>query len=146
MFLKVLVIGYGNTLRSDDGAGKIVANEVAKRRWENVRSLCVHQLTPELAQEIACASTVIFVDASLSDSETLQVKRLIPQPTAISLGHLGEPRSLLALTQAIYGKIPPAYWILIPAVNFEFGEKLSPITEGAVMAALEEIKCLSRVC
>ncbi len=58
------------------------------------------------------------MDGSLSDSETLQVKRLTLQPTAISLGHLGEPRSLLALTQAIYGKIPPAYWILIPAVNF----------------------------
>ena len=91
-------------------------------------------------------SSDIFVDASLSDSETLQVKRLTLQPTAISLGHLGEPRSLLFLTQAIYGKIPPAYWILIPAVNFEFGEKLSPITECAVMAALEEIKRLSRVC
>ena len=143
MFLKVLVIGYGNTLRSDDGAGQIVANEVAKWRWANVRSLSVHQLTPELAEEIACASTVIFVDASLSDSETLQVKRLTLQTTAISLGHLGEPRSLLALTQAIYGKIPPAYWILIPAVNFEFGEKLSSITECAVMAALEEIKRLT---
>ncbi len=43
---KVLVIGYGNTLRSDDGAGKRVAELVAEWQLLNVRSLLVHQLTP----------------------------------------------------------------------------------------------------
>ena len=143
----MLVIGYGNTLRSDDGAGQIVAKEAAKWRRANVRSLYVHQLTPELAAEITAANVVIFVDAYLSDSERLEIKRLMPQQATVNWGHREEPRSLLALTQAIYGKIPPAYWILIPAVNLEFGEKLSPVTECAVIAALETIKrlCFTQV-
>ncbi|MGF1587982.1 MAG: hydrogenase maturation protease [Pleurocapsa sp.] len=61
-----LVIGYGNTLRSDDGAGQSAANQIAAWGLPNVRSLAVHQLTPELAEDIANADTVIFVDAVIS--------------------------------------------------------------------------------
>ncbi|MGK7874547.1 MAG: hydrogenase maturation protease [Xenococcaceae cyanobacterium] len=143
--LEVVVIGYGNTLRSDDGAGQLVADEVAKWELPNVRSLRVHQLTPELASDIANASTVIFVDAVAPESKTLsevEIQRLEPDDTGVGLGHTGNPRSLLSLTQAVYGNVPPAYWILIPAVNFDFGEQLSPMTENAAIAALAIIKRL----
>ena len=35
---------------------------------------------------------------------------------------------------------PPAYWILIRSVNFDFGEHLSPITQQASILALEKIR------
>jgi hydrogenase maturation protease len=60
---QVVVIGYGNTLRSDDGAGQQVATLVEDWQLPQVRSLAVHQLTPELAAELATAQMVIFVDA-----------------------------------------------------------------------------------
>jgi len=59
-----LLIGYGNTLRSDDGAGQKIANIVSEWNLPQWRSLSVHQLTPELALDIAQADLVIFVDAT----------------------------------------------------------------------------------
>ena len=141
-----LVIGYGNTLRCDDGVGQKVAETVANWNLENVRSLARHQLTPELAEDIAKANTVIFVDAVAISPETpleIEVQTLEgSQIDPSSLGHSSNPRSLLGLTQALYGKIPPAYWILIPGVNFGFGEQLSPTTEQGLIVALEKIKLL----
>jgi Ni,Fe-hydrogenase maturation factor len=60
----VLVIGYGNTLRRDDGVGVRAAELIAADpRLAHARVLAVHQLTPELALDIGAVSLVIFVDA-----------------------------------------------------------------------------------
>ncbi len=144
---KILIIGYGNTLREDDGAGQIVAREIAKQNYNNVKCLAVHQLTPELAEEISKASQVIFVDALIisngSESEQITVKPIKkPLLANISTGHVGYPRSLLSLTQALYSNVPPALSILIPAVNFEFGEQISPVTQQGIKEAIAAIEKL----
>ncbi|MDJ0573859.1 MAG: hydrogenase maturation protease [Xenococcaceae cyanobacterium MO_234.B1] len=144
--MNYLVIGYGNTLRSDDGAGQKVVEAITEWNLKNVRSLALYQPTPELAEDIAKADTVIFVDAAVAakgkTQATVEVQQLKSGNGDASLEHSCNPRSLLSLTQAIYGKIPPTYLILIPGINFDFGEKLSPITESAVSLALEKIKQL----
>ncbi len=62
----VLVIGYGNTLRGDDGAGCYVAERLCALNHEpGLKVLSLHQLTPELAQPVAEAGLVIFIDASI---------------------------------------------------------------------------------
>ncbi len=142
---KKLIIGYGNTLRSDDGVGQWVAEQVEMWKLPNVRSLCVFQLTPELAEEISNAKLVIFVDAiaNLDQTESnIQIKPIQPENINISLGHKSDPRSLLYLTQTLYGYVPTSYWLLIPAINFDFGESLSPITQQASFIALEKIRAL----
>ena len=67
--MNFLVIGYGNTLRSDDGAGQRVAEKIGQWELPGVGALAVHQLTPELAENIAQADAVIFVDAVATNSE-----------------------------------------------------------------------------
>jgi hydrogenase maturation protease len=118
---QVVVIGYGNTLRSDDGAGQQVATLVEDWQLPQVRSLAVHQLTPELAAELATAQMVIFVDA-YPESSTVQVHSLTDQvpETTDRLGHTSNPRSLLNLARTLYDATPTAWWVLIPAVNFDF--------------------------
>ena len=64
-----LVIGYGNSLRRDDGAGLLLAASVAAdmaAAGEPVRLVQVQQLAPELAEEIAAPHVggVIFVDTT----------------------------------------------------------------------------------
>ncbi|MGB3511128.1 MAG: hydrogenase maturation protease [Microcoleaceae cyanobacterium] len=143
---EILIIGYGNTLRSDDGAGQRVAELVAEWNLPNVRSLPVHQLTPELAEAISEAELVIFVDAYPATAEQgLQVHQLCDYPPYPplergGLGHTGDPRSLLSLSQLVYNNAPPAWWILIPAVNFEFGEEFSPETAQGITDALSQIR------
>ena len=138
---EILVIGYGNSLRSDDGAGISVAETLAQQQRENLRSLAVHQLTPELAADIANSDKVIFVDAAINLA-SVTVQSLEPEPRGGEFGHTGNPRSLLFLTQAVYGLVPPAWWVLIPGVNFEFGEQFSAITEEGIGLALKEIEKL----
>ena len=60
-----LVIGYGNTLRGDDGIGPAVAEAVAALGLPGVRVIVAHQLTPELAADLADAQLVVFVDAAV---------------------------------------------------------------------------------
>jgi len=60
-----LVVGYGNTLRGDDGVGPRVAELLAADpRLAGAVVLARHQLTPELAADIAEAALVVFIDAS----------------------------------------------------------------------------------
>jgi Ni,Fe-hydrogenase maturation factor len=59
----ILLIGYGNELRSDDGIGQRVSNLIASWKLENLYTLCVHQLTPELAEILVNFDVAIFVDA-----------------------------------------------------------------------------------
>ena len=141
--MNFLVIGYGNTLRSDDGAGQKVAEKIAEWELPEVRSLAVHQLTPELAEKIAQADVVIFVDAVATNSEnpvSVRIQQLQAADDNPSLGHSCNPRSLLSVTQILYGKVNRAYWVLIPAVNFDFGEEFSSLTQQGIDIALNQVK------
>ena len=61
----VLVVGYGNSLRGDDGIGWHAAGLlVTDPRLAGARVLAQHQLVPELAADISQASLVVLVDAA----------------------------------------------------------------------------------
>ena len=62
---EVLVIGYGNTLRGDDGVGPRVVEAIGTLGLPGVRTLICPLLTPELADPISRAEKVIFVDAAM---------------------------------------------------------------------------------
>jgi hydrogenase maturation protease len=129
---KVFVIGYGNTLRGDDAAGIRAAELIAKRRPE-IECVCMHQLMPELAEQIAESDTVIFFDADVNVVQP-NVRLVVPsveddQPRT----HFISPESLLRLSQLLYQRMPlKAYVIGIPASQFEFSEELSESTKKAV--------------
>ncbi len=59
-----LIIGYGNEIRGDDAVGPRIAALVNDWKLPAVTALAVHQLPPELAEPIAAAQQVVFVDAS----------------------------------------------------------------------------------
>jgi hydrogenase maturation protease len=139
----VLLIGYGNALRSDDAAGLKVSDAISSWRFVNVSTYCVHQLTPELAEILAKVDIAIFVDAYLATVE--QGVRMCPIEltyTNVTMGHSSNPSHLLALTQALYGYSPQGWWVIVPGVNFELGESLSPVAQQGVKIALEKINHL----
>ena len=143
--METLIIGYGNTIRRDDGAGPAVAEMMANQSLPGVQSRWVHQLTPDLAAEIATVDCVFFVDAILWTSDVspkVQIQSLEPYHRDNSLGHHCDPRSLLALSGLLYDRIPHAYWVLIPAVDFEFGETFSEVTQMAIPIAVDKITYL----
>jgi hydrogenase maturation protease len=151
---QLIVIGYGNTLRSDDGAGHKLAEIVATWELPQVRSLPVHQLTPELAAEIAEVEIAIFVDVypvnelSIAETGEAEIRSIPIHPSTYrhdtyvceGSGHTADPHSLLCLSEVAYGHAPTAWWILIPALKFEFGEQLSPLTRSGIAKALQKIE------
>lgn len=141
--MNTLLIGYGNTLRRDDGLGFRVAEAVETWQIPGVKALPCHQLTPELAADIAEADRVIFVDATLPQDphSPIVVQRLLPKAGPSSLqGHHSDPKSLLSLTQALYRQQPIAYSMLLPSWDMGYGESLSPIAQVGLNQGLRLLK------
>jgi hydrogenase maturation protease len=140
----LLVIGYGNTLRRDDGVGPRVAEAVEKLKLPGVRTLVCQQLSPEHAAPISLAKTVIFVDAAVDAPRQVQLRRLEPNNTSQLMAHAADPRTLLALSRDVFGQVPHAWWLTIPAMNLEFSEELTPEAERGCVEAVEKIQSLCR--
>jgi len=139
---KLLVIGYGNTLRGDDGVGPRVAEAVGALGLPGVRTLSCQQLSPEHAAPIALADTVIFVDAAVDAPQEVQWRPLTPNDTSQLLAHAADPRTMLALSRDVFGHVPRAWWLTIPAERMEFTEELTPAAERGCAEALARIQAL----
>ena len=111
----LLVIGYGNTLRRDDGVGPKVAEAVAALALPGVRALACPLLTPELAEAVSQARVVIFVDAAVDAPREVQLRKLAPAGTSQIMAHAASPATLLALARDVFGHAPEAWWLTIPA-------------------------------
>lgn len=123
---RVLLIGYGNTLRGDDALGPM-AVERLRTQLGNAEFVSCHQLTPELAERLSACDLALFVDAaSNGDPGTVEVKELSPEPAdEASLTHHVNPAALLELAQALYGRAPRAMLVTGAGANFESNEGLS---------------------
>jgi hydrogenase maturation protease len=137
---KVLVIGYGNTLRGDDGVGPRVAEAVGHLGLPGVRTLICPLLTPELADPISRAGKVIFVDAAMDTPHEVQWRNLEPNATSQIMAHAADPRTMLALARDVFGHVPQAWWLTIPAMDFGFGEELSPTVQRDFGVAVNKIR------
>ena len=124
-----LIIGYGNDLRSDDGAGIRAATMIAARDLA-ARVIACQQLTPELVDDIAAAAQVVFIDAYAADERgaRLRIERIGDGDMSRSQGHRGDPAALLDLARRLNGRAPEAWVVGIPAYCFDAGEAISRAT------------------
>lgn len=135
-----LVIGYGNELRQDDGAGRRVADEVTSWSRACTRVISVVQLTPDLAADIAEVEQVVFVDAC-EGLEKLRVETIeADDEGGLSSSHHTSPSYLLHLAKHLYNHTPVATWLMLPARDFGLGESLSEQAQQGVDDALIWLK------
>ena len=137
---KTLIIGYGNPLRSDDGAGWQAARLLEERiQNPDVTVLARHQLTPELADDLSRVDRVIFIDASTAQTPgTFAWKEIHPAPAAPeAFSHDCDPPALLALARALFGVSPQAFMLEIGAGDFGYGGRLSPVVEARMEEVVE---------
>ncbi len=133
---RCLILACGNTLRSDDGVGPRLAEWAAERFREDprVRVIARQQYTPDLAEDVAAADSVLFVDASVK-SPAGRV-RLTPVSSRSSAAdqssHELSPNQLLGLTRSLYGSIKSHAMLLTVGVgSTELGESFSQPVESA---------------
>jgi hydrogenase maturation protease len=137
---RCLILACGNPLRSDDGIGPWLA-EWAEERFagdDNVRILARQQWTPDLAEDIAHAEHVLFIDCSI-EAEAGSVKIAPIEPVAAKAGvathHQGAPE-LLALSQQLFQASPRGAMLLtIAAGSTELGETFSEAVLDAIPQA-----------
>ncbi len=149
----LLIIAYGNSLRRDDGAGlrlgEMIADICRKRRL-GVKHIAAHQLTPELALDVAEdeVSAVIFTDArvvSEDDERHVPDIRVRPLPSESGgprLGHHLRPPTVMAYARLLYAKSPPAWIATVPGVDFNHGEGLSAVAETALASLPDALDAL----
>jgi hydrogenase maturation protease len=138
----VLIVGYGNPLRSDDGIGWHAARLLATDpRLEGARVLAHHQLTPELAADVSRASLVVLVDAAAEgDPGSVAVRRIgSPPPTPITWSHHLDPATLAGLADALYGVVPPIVLVSVAASSFAQGDRLSDPLQRALCEVVEVV-------
>jgi hydrogenase maturation protease len=137
-----LVIGYGNTLRRDDGAGPRVAEKIGAMNLPGVSVYVCHQLTPEIADVISQSEGVVFVDAAVN-ATGVELREIQPQLDGRILAHATDPRSLLGLAGQLFGDQPRAWTLAIPAEDFGYGDEMSPRTQEACRTAVGQIQTLA---
>ncbi|MGA3135248.1 MAG: hydrogenase maturation protease [Terracidiphilus sp.] len=142
---RCLILACGNTLRGDDGVGLWLA-EWAERRFAgqaDVRVIARQQWTPDLAEDIARADSVLFIDCSLDSAPgSIQLIPVEPAPAGQghSTHHLGAPE-LLALARELYDSQPlNAQLLIIGAGSIELGEAFSPAVTAALPQACRLIE------
>ncbi len=129
------VLGSGNPLRGDAGAGPCLAERVAAGSLPGVTALALPRLVPELAARLAECKGVVFADA---DAGSLRpaLRPLRPRKRFVFRGHVGDPAGLLALTRLVFGSAPRAWWLRLSAREFGLGHNLAATARGGLEAAI----------
>jgi hydrogenase maturation protease len=144
----VLVIGYGNALRTDDGVGWHAARLLAgDPRLADVVVVAEHQLTPELAFDLSLASLVVLLDATTETPAGTVTVRSIAEPGAAAgeaagvppgaSSHHVDPELLLVLARQLYGRAPEAVVVSVGVSEMGLGEGLTPAVEAALPAVAD---------
>ncbi len=135
---QVLLIGYGNPGRLDDGLGPALAKEFEKKKLPSVDVDANYQLTVEDASAVAKHEIVIFADASVSGNEPFYFEAIQPKPAVSFSSHSVEPQAVLALAQELFGSLAKGYVLGIRGYQFnEFGERLSDKAKDNLKKAVE---------
>ena len=107
----ILIIGIGNSGRSDDGLGWLMLDGI-KMRFSHVEVLYRYQLQIEDAEILSHYTTVIFVDATKEHTETgFYFKSCDPNMGLGLTSHMLEPETVLWLENELY-KTKPATFVM----------------------------------
>ena len=142
---KVLIYGYGNPGRLDDGLGPALAEMVKKSEPEGIAFDSDYQLTIEDADEIAKYDVVVFADADVAGPEPFHFTRITPAANISFSTHSIRADSLISLARQIYGQEVEGYYLGIRGYEFnEFEERISVQAQENLTAAATFIKDVVR--
>lgn len=145
---RVLIVGYGNPLRSDDSLGWQIAVQLFRTNASSdVEVLPCHQLTPELAEPIGRSETVIFIDCARDgDPGEFRCEELRCQSGPASFTHDLSPATLLDLASQLFGSCPRAFLLSICGQSFEIGESMSLAVRNRIPELKARLRDLLEAC
>ena len=143
-FFKILIYGYGNPGREDDGLGI----ELVKRTeaWAKQTGLIGiefdsnYQLNIEDADAISGKDLVIFADASTENIEDFILTEVTGERDVSFTTHAASPGYIVKLCNDLFGKCPKVFLLHIKGYQWEFKEGLSEEAEENLQKALVFMK------
>lgn len=152
---RILMIGYGNADRQDDGVAWHVLAALARRLGRAVPDAPEEgffpegqaidlwydlQLMPEMSEDFSHYDRLCFVDAHTGNiAEEILLQAVDSSPAASAFTHHMTPATVVALTHSIYAKSPEAVLVSIRGYHFGFARELSEETARLVPQAVERI-------
>jgi len=125
--VSVLLIGYGNPGRRDDGLGPLAVAAIDQLDLPDLTVEEAYQLQVELAEPIAGHDVVVFVDASVSGREPFELRDVEPSLDFEFSTHAMSPEGILGVAQSYAGSKARGLVLAIRGYEFDtFGEELSP--------------------
>jgi hydrogenase maturation protease len=135
---RVLLIGYGNPGRQDDGLGPALAEELEKRAIDGLDVEANYQLTVEDAHVAAEHDVAIFADAALGGAGPYVFRRVDPAARSAGCGsHTVQPEEVAGLAVELFHASTAFYTLAIRGYAFDaFGERLSDAARQNLADAL----------
>jgi hydrogenase maturation protease len=143
-FIQILVYGYGNPGREDDGLGIELVKKL--ETWSKQTGLkgiefdSNYQLNIEDAETISGKDVVIFADASTEEIDDFIMTEVTGESEATFTTHAASPGYILQLCSDLFGKCPRVYLLHIKGYQWEFHEKISEKAEHNLNNAYEFMK------
>ena len=126
---RILVLGYGNPGRRDDGLGPAFAEAIGKMNFDGVSVDAGYQLGIEDAAAIVEHDVVLFVDAAREGVEPFTFERIRPELTTSFTTHRVRPSFVLAVAQEIFDTETKGY--LLGIRGYELDELEEGLSSGA---------------
>lgn len=141
---QILIYGYGNPGRQDDGLGnhfvEMTKEWAAEQGLDNISFDSNYQLNIEDAAEIADKDIVIFVDASLEEIDDFVLDEITPDAKVEFSMHAVSASYVVHLCKEIYPNCPAAWLLHIKGYEWEFLEGLTPQALRNCQKAFEHLK------
>lgn len=142
---KILVYGYGNPGRQDDGLGKLLIDKaeawVKKQAMSHIALDINYQLQVEDVTEMQDKELIIFADASMDERVNNYLFTPVYADDSITFSmHAVAPGYLLSLCNQMYGEHPPAYLLHIRGYKWDINEPVCPEALNNLDQAWEALK------
>ena len=141
---RILVYGYGNPGRQDDGLGNAFVEKMeawaAENNLKGFEFDSNYQLNIEDAAAIADKELVIFADASREDIEGFELTPVTNESEVAFTTHAATPGYIVELCRELYENAPVSYLLHIKGYEWAFREGLTAGAAKNLHNAVEYMK------
>jgi len=143
-FFQILIYGYGNPGREDDGLGYAMVRKleawVRESGISGIEFDTNYQLNIEDAEAISGKDLVFFIDASTEEIEDFILTDVNGESDVSFTTHAASPGYIVKLCSELFSKAPPVKLLHIKGYQWEFREGLSEKAKSNLQNAFSFMK------
>ncbi len=141
---RVVLIGFGNPGRLDDGLGPALAALIERMNLPGVTVESDYQLCLEDAETVSRHDVAIFADADTSGPEPFSFRRLEPARSLTFSTHSLRPAAVLGLARQLFDAQTEGY--ILGIRGYAFNEYMESLSEPARANLTAAAAFLERIC